>query len=424
MKIFIKSIIFLLSISISLNTYAVSNCEIEKSTPDFIINYLENNTKILKNIQLSLKGYPNYRETRAVEDFIKAKNETISIFNEIFNFTWYYSYFKYYVTFPISNEVPYPVRRDYELLKRNNESLIQYLKYLDKNMYTDIVLENPCNWIENCEFKNISSKDTVKFLIKNSDNILDLYRLNVIWEDKKYSWENLVLTEQDFKEKLNLYYNTEAINNCSKKEWWFFETIWNKIENIKFLNKDAIWAKQKWIDAWKLLMWETPNIEREIERSKLRQYLSNQWISTESQDILLQNLEKFNNEWFSENNNFIVNTIKQVESEIKKETENFKKYYIDEFLSEDEEVVWINDFRIRKSSAEKSLEIKEKISRLYETEKPFAAIWNNSDSLLRWKILETHINLSESIETLQKNCELAVKLCNRQWGWWSCWQCN
>lgn len=71
MKLIIKSIIFFITISITINTYAIWSCEIEKSTPDFIINYKENNIKILKNIQNTVKGYPNYRDIRAVEDFIK-----------------------------------------------------------------------------------------------------------------------------------------------------------------------------------------------------------------------------------------------------------------------------------------------------------------------------------------------------------------
>ncbi|MDR0771827.1 MAG: hypothetical protein LBF15_01920 [Candidatus Peribacteria bacterium] len=45
------------------------------------------------------------------------KNEGIRISNSVFSMDSYYSSFIYYAVFPISNEIPPEVKRDYRLLE-------------------------------------------------------------------------------------------------------------------------------------------------------------------------------------------------------------------------------------------------------------------------------------------------------------------
>lgn len=349
------------------------------------------------------------------KDLSKAKNETVSIFNQMFNYTWFYSYFRYYTVFPISNEVPYQVKRDYKILDNESKWIVEYIKKMDSNWTTDSIVKDACSWVEgNCDLKDMSSKKVLWELMKNNDKILDLYRLTVMWQWNKFN-DKLILVDNNFELDIWKYYWKESISACNSIKGWFFETITTAIQNIKLLNDQwADWI-QMWRDTWDMMLWKEPSREALAEKELLRNYLSAQWITLQNQEIMQNNLDKYNEQWISKNNNFISNTISQTFWKI----DNLFKYWKDAIISDffnnnPDENINTNEIRTVTENSIVSKDLKKRISELYNEELPFAAIWDISTENLRAKIIQTHMSLDDSINILEKTIKISQKVCNSQ----------
>ena len=408
---------FLVLISTPTYSYAAWVCPIKDQSAQALLDYIKDNRQVVKNITNGV--------IVDIND-IKQEDDTIStMFNEMFNFSWYYSYFHYFVTHPISNDVPYQVKRDYELLSRENDWLIEYLKKISSKWNTEVIWD-VCKWVikrkDLCEEKlnNKTSVEIVLILIQNNAKILDLYRLTIIWESQDFNSSQLILVDDNFITELNNNYWKNAVSVCNT-DGWFFEQITTKIEWIKLLNKQwADWVTD-WKKSWQLLIWNSPDEEAKIEKQEHKKYLSNQWVSTENQEIMNNNLDKYNSEWLSLNNNFLSNTISSTYKKIENELGKWKKEIVWDFFNKKENDVSINDLTDATDNSKISISIKERITAIYENEVPFAAIWDDTTENLRAKIIETHFSLDNSINTLEKTIEISKKVCNSQ-GWW--WNCN
>ena len=71
---------------------------------------------------------------------------------------------------------------------------------------------------------------------------------------------------QNFELEIERYYWKESISACNSSEGGFFDKITKAIEEIKLLNE--LWEKwiQEWKDAWWLLIWKDPSIEKILEK--------------------------------------------------------------------------------------------------------------------------------------------------------------
>ena len=418
--------IFIISIWIINNSYAVWWCAIKNDTADVLLDYQEYTKTIISNVTSDI--------TSANDNILTEINDTISVFNEIFNFTSYYSYFRYFAVYPISNEVPSEITRDYKTFKEEYKSLIAYLKQIDNSWSTHIKISNACNWVPSsviCDFNDKTAKEIVWALLENNDKITDLYRLTVIWEPIEYSWSDFILVnESTFLDNIEANYWQESVNTCNE-EWDLFEKVTKAIKNIKLLNKEAEdWIKE-WKEGWALLIWNKPEEERKIEKEELKEYLDEKWISAENQDILDDNLNKYNQGWISENNNFVSNSVNSVFSKVSKDLEKWKKWVADTFfeeqwyLSDPDSKVSTNDLTNVSSNSKISKDIQKNITTLFEKEIPHANVWDVETEKLRSKIIDTHFSLDNSINTLAKACKKSVKFCNRQDKWnWDCWKCD
>jgi len=434
-KILITTLLIL--IAIPSYTYATWACLIKDKSAEALLDFIKENRKVVKNVTKAVVKYKNSKDIVKEDkwfleskidwikkDYNQSKNEKISIFNEMFNFNWYFSYFKYYVTHPISNEVPYEVKRDYKLLEIEYEWLIWYIKKLDKWRSYDALVIDPCEWVKKkCDIElevNMKAKDVILRLIKNTSKILDLYRLTIIWDTSKFDSKWLFLVDNNFELEINKNYWIDAVSACNSSKWWFFDTISTAIQNVKILNK--LWKDwtKKWKDAWGLLIWKKTSIEKIKEKKMLRWYLSNLWISMGNQNIMLNNLERYNQEWFSLNNNFITNTINSTFSKVSWKLTNWKNAVVWDFFTKNKEVV-TDDISKVTNNSDISINIKEKISKMYNDELPYSAIWDVSTEKLRAKIIETHMSLDDSINTLDDTIEISRKVCNSQDQWeWIC----
>ncbi len=446
-----KTIITLILLSLYPSTFAAWACLIKDQTAPIIVDYIKNNRVIIKNITKDIVKNANKKDDEKIKEQEAAKtsfdkkvlniknkfkdawekltnewNEISSIFNDIFNFTGYHSYFKYYVNFPLFNEVPFQVKRDYAKLDKENKWLVEYIKKINQKWETNIIIENPCKGISKgmdaCKEKLKWKKtgDIIWKLIKNNDLILDLYRLTIIWETSDTTISDLLLVDNNFILDLNKYYGKKSVSACNEEKEWFFKQITDAIKDIKLLNKQSEdWIK-KWKDAYALLIWNKPDEAKKIEQSKLRKYLNDKWIPSDKQAILNKNLEAYNSEWFSLNNNFIENSYNSTLKKTKKDWELWKKQNIWDTIPK-----WtkqINTALIKNvtSNAKITQNIQSQITTLYVNEIPFAAAWDIHTESLRSKIINSHLNLQDSINVLEKTIEVSQKVCRSQWWWWKC----
>ena len=271
-------ITFLILISLPTYSYWAWACLIEDQTAEALLGYKKVNDLIIKNVNSAIAeykeedvdGYFNSKVQSVSDAISDRKNETISIFNQMFNLSWFFSYFDYYVTSPIFNELPSPVRRDYKFLKNENKKLENYIKIMDRWWKTHVIVENPCAWIaEACEWVGVESceenlngkkaKEIIWELLINNQRIIDLYQLAVIWKFDEFNEKRLILVHNNFTLEIYKHYSKEAVSVCSKEqEWGFFETISESITQITEYNK--YWKDwiQKWRDAWQVLIWNKP----------------------------------------------------------------------------------------------------------------------------------------------------------------------
>lgn len=439
-------ITFIIWIMLPNYSFAAWACLIKDKSAQVLLDYVKENRIVIKNLtkEISKKKTEKIEENNNIlwfqnniektwEKIKNSSNEIVTMFNDFFTFNSYYSYFTFYAIFPITNEVPYQVMRDYKILENEYNWLTLYTKKINKKWYENIIIEKPCEWVNNikelCESKlnNKTSWEILLELIKNNDQILDLYRNTVTSWDKIFENNKFILVWPNFVQEISTNYSTESINNCNSDEWWFFEQISNSIWKITTLNKQGKdWIK-KWQETWQLLIWNKPEQYSVIEKDLLLSYLSEQWVSHQNKEIMLNNLEKYNLEWLNINNNFILNTYNSTKKKITEELVILKEDIFWDFINKNNENdtentnrdTSINDIQNISDTSIITKNIKVRITKLYENELPFAAIWDNSVENLRSKIIKTHFELEESNKLLEKTIIKSKKICNSvdRWNW-------
>ncbi len=414
-RIIITLLIFL-SFNINLSFAEDWACNIWDSTAEVLSNYIKNNQTIIQNITNEISSSNVNQES---------SNKFTRLYNNIINWTWYKSYFNYYVVFPLTNDIPIEVQRDYNILDNEWKWLEKYLKTISKKWY-DIEINNEtlCDWVEqNCNILNWNAISIVWELIKNQSKIIDIYRRAVMWDLKKSDeiWDLLLVdnTNNVFVEEIiNNYW---LGNNCVKSENSFFAQIKNAVTEIWELNEE--W--KKWIEDWQeaiaLIRWEKDT--EELEKELLANELSRQWISWDRAKAILNNLEEFNNEWwFSIENNFITNTFEYFTDSITRQFSQFKTDIIDSFWDNfEKESIKITTVIDDKDTSEINQIISESVATLYNTELQFAWLSNQESILIRADVLEMHTNLNKSIKILKELIPVAEKVCDKQDKWnWAC----
>ena len=424
-------ITFLILISLPTYLYAEWSCLIKDGPAQVLLDYKEVNNIIMQNVTKAIAADPVENRTSKLKD---RAAETVTIFNQMFNFIWFYSYFDYYVTSPIFNEIPIPIKRDYKYLKDSSKPILSYLKRMDRWTKTQVIVENPCEWIDasiltSCEnrLNGMKSKEIIWELLNNNQRIIDLFQLTVVWRFNEFNTRRLILVDNNFTLEIYKHYSKEAVKECSaEEEWGFYERVTESIEEIKIYNKEWENWIQMWKDAWQLLIWNKPTQEDAIEKRELKKYLDEQWISTDNQAIMVSNLEKYNQEWISLNNNFLSNTFISTQAKIYNELKEWREEVIWDFFTkkhEGTEKEFVNYKEVIDSGNNSIVtkRLQDEIINIYEKEIPFATVWDIDTEVLRAKIIETHFSLDYGIRTLEKAEILSQKICEKQDRWeWKC----
>lgn len=409
---------FFILLSIPINTFAW--CLIQWWPADVLLELVKNNQIVMANIAWAEPLASWWNSTISSKSFItKFQWNMEGVFNDLFSFRTYDSYVQYFAIFPMLNEIPVEVERDYVLLNSEITRQIEFLKKIAKQWKMDYIVENPCEWIDGiCEFKKwVTVRVAIWELLKNTDDIIDLYRWTVVWEQHNSKIWDYSLTTNNFKLEIEKHYSQWAYNLCSQEDW-FKATVDEAIISIKWLVTSAEDGIKEWREAWAMLFDSTPSEEAELEKKLLKEYLSDIWLDNDEWAIIIANLEKYNLEWLSVNNNFVTNTFKLIENNIADEVESFKTEVLWDFTEEED--MSLDEIKYRSNNAKSTKEIQERIIRMYETELPFAAIWDINTEELRANIIETHSSLDIWIRILNRWIPKSQKICNSQWWGWIC----
>ncbi|MDD3144538.1 MAG: hypothetical protein PHV23_00340 [Candidatus Gracilibacteria bacterium] len=423
-------ITFFVFITIINNTYA-AGCVIKDKSSPALLEYIENNRKIIKTIssQLSEDTTKESLSKNIDDEYNKTKSSGLKIYNQIFNFDSYYSYFSYFATFPISNEVPKEVKRDYKLIESEGKGIKYYLDQIVKNGKSELVIKNICKDITvNCDFtEEMTAAEIIGKLTANNEAIMDLFRNAVIGEIYKNPTK-LTLINNNFEAEIQTNYGIVAYSKCSEEKGGFFDTISTKIQEIGELNKEGKDGIQKWKDAIDLMLGNDTTNEKysDTEKRVLKNELSKQGISGDSQSNMLNSLEKYNSEGLSKDNNFIKNTFNNTRVKLEKKLRAFKNEVIGDFFKKKtgDSISIESTISAQKNSTDTN-KIKEDIDKQYLELLNLSADSETNTANLRSRILNVHFDLSNSINTLEGICPNSVNVCKQQdSGKGDCGKCN
>lgn len=327
-------------------------------------------------------------------------------------FTDYFGSFDYYISTPLFNSVPSQVKRDHDLIMKENKQLSELLKVSGQRSTLGVNVGEICGAIANCNIDNSSAEIALTQLIKNNQEILRLYRALITDDAFTTSDTAYILVESSFKNEMSDHYNAATLNACSQCKWEFWDTL-ESITDMSARFKDIGNSTQVWQDTWNLL-WsgeDTPAY-RSLEKELLSDYLEWEWVSTQQADIMLGNLERAN-AWGLSSSNPLVNSMKGLEETANSFEESIQKWF-DELFGERETVPYIELSRI-KSEVQTSESISQNIATLYENEVPFAVVQDTSTQTLQARIIQMHFSLVRTANLLEKKIPDAEKICNKQW---------
>ncbi len=434
-------------------------CKIKDGAPEVILEYISNNNKIIQNISKNLWKNKNHWNIsiptnvsvwQSYQNIINQNNEVwymninnsvsswigLRIYNSLFNWSETASWFKYFLS-NIDWDVPYPIKRDLELIGRQNQKLNYFLSRVIKNWYSfnDINSKKACEWIEDnwkCEkliWNDI--EEAIKNLIDNNNTINLIIRKelwfmwfnSVVWSS---SYNELFAIPETFKSEIQLNYNKETYRSCANCKSWSIQRIKKSIEKISL--SDRAWKDwiNEWENAWNLLLWinnyDDKEKQRRIERNLLNRELARQWVSFNSWEAVLNDLENFkwNSFWFSAWNNPITNSFMNFIDEIK---EPFTSRTVNSFtetlanIKENASNIDVFTFSEIIHSKENLWNDKKTFNKIQEVVKKNQAIiarQNKNTDKLQSKIIQLHINLNETINTLEDIIPKTEKICNDQ----------
>ena len=420
LKIFLLIIALLFSYNNAFWSSCSSSCSIKDSTAEILSNYFDNNKKILGNISPLLKKWKK-------QPWYNIQKKIDRIYNFFTN--WYddsYTAWEYFLS-QIQFEIPQPIQRDLRLLKAEWENLNAYLKKILEWNYEDTITWDICDWVKYCNFwKGEKELSTVIWkLVWNNAEIIQLYQNSIAWKISvaNYIDNKLILVPDNFKSEMNNFYNQYSIYECSKCEWAFADRItksWDKfILNTKHWND---WIA-KWKEAWNMLLNSHSNTAeiQQKERELLSQELSRQWISGSNSAAMLQNLDDYNNNWYTISNNPIWNTFKTFINSV--DSAWARKVLSDFWQTINKIYKWVTDtssvsireFSNIKEDFETTDEVMNDIDLLYQKQIPFISAHNLNAKKLRAKIIKMHTELVFWINVLDKSIPEAIKVCNDQW---------
>lgn len=435
-KKIIAIILFFSLLPLSVNAeWETGPCLIENWPPDVVRDYIKNIRIIIGNVSKDLSW--GGKSGSFKKEFNRWTNRIMAIFNLSTSWWWYFSYFDFYITEPLVDDIPYEVMRDYDMIKNESKYIERHLRKIANQWYYDSEIKDLCKWIEwICNFSSNKASDIISELYTNNEKILEYYRLSILDNKARFSGE-LNLVPNNFKSEFNKYYNWSTWVSCSGNDGdggfiWFFKKAWDQIKNImnwQEMTKEWINEWQEW---WNMLLWLDTQDQsyRELEEELLWQELRRQWLSIDSSEKVLGNLRKYNTCIDSDGATFakciwenISNRLNPFnESDIK--DFNDALWAIEDWFDESMSfftwenntstsltIKWVSDTIWKNKTTD---EIASYLRSTYESQESYIADPELNTQQLIWRLIKMHIDLVKTIEILDGTIEVSEEVCDRQ----------
>lgn len=423
-KLFLKFLLISLTIFSTNIAFWDCNswCQIKDWPAEVLNNYLKNLRKLSNNFNTQISKL----ETTSwlTRDISKTRKNIQLSFNKIIEWDGYYSLFDFFVLYWTKNEYVVEIWRDYNLLEKENIALKKYLDRVIKRWYDEqkIDLVKLCSGVENCSFNSDIAFEVMAEIIKNHENVMDYYRLSIVWKRSDFS-KDIIFAWANFKDEFATYYNEYTTSHCSQCEWATFDRIEKQIDIISNWQQSTKDWMKSWQDAIAMLDWTLDDRQYERqERKLLEAELRVNWTSLNASNNVLNNLAKYNeNWWFSLDNNFITNTFDSIKNSVKSQIDSFTDTILEKFKNSSRKEIPTQEFSKSDYNLKTTSQIEEGIAQMYNNELPYANLQDNTTESLQSRIIELHYNLSQSIKNLDWTVKTSQKVCNDQWRWlWKC----
>lgn len=418
---------FLLMFALSNISFARSNCSI-KSTSKSINDYISAEKKILSNITKDL-DQSAANKTNVSSNLWKTKAKFTQTYNNIINWWDYFSYFKYSITFPATQEIPYEVTRDHKIIFAEKEALEKFLQKIISNWTEKSIVKYPCDWVNanlKCNFtENMAASEVIAWLVKNNDMIATYFRDQIIWENFESKDSVFLLDKTTFEKD----YNKSTASSCSA-DWWLWDRFTKELNNITEWQSFAgkwIW---EWKDALTMLKcnnwWECSEKDKikyvKNEKNATKNELSNQWISSNISSNMLKNLDNFNSKcsekwlissiscWATMAFDNTVSSMSDAKNDLRTTiwwlTKNFSFW-------KNKPVSYTNVIKQNQKDWTKN-DLKWQMDYLYNQWLSSLRTVATPNDSVEYKLIEMHLSVSRAIKTLDDTIEKSRQVCNKQ----------
>ncbi len=390
------------------------NCRIADGPSPLLKQYMETSEKIAGK---ALEAMNHYESEHSSTWSWSTSSETlhkrvVRSLNGILSFKEYFGSFDFWISLGITNETPRQVKRDHKKLSRFSTKLTETLKTSAKRWSSRAKIENICEGIENCHLPSPTTAGTViTTLIKNNQLIIQLFQASVLEKPALEPTEPLQFTAHGFITEIKSYYNKDTLADCSKCEDETFADISEKIQNISFKNAQYKEWVAKWKAAWAMLRGgkSDPNYQ-ERERQLLAEYLEGQWLNTEQKNIILWNLDRYNETGLSSSDP-LRNSANYAQAKIEQEARTFAQTLKEKFGSS-EKVPVVELTRVN-TEIKTTENIAQEIHTLFDNQQPYAYTQDTVSMQLQGRLLRMHFSLVRSINMLWKSAKNATKACQK-----------
>ena len=421
--------IFLLTLLIPSQVWAdecSQSCKIADAPAPALTEYLTNLSVIKSNIleALSEAESDTQSELNATEstqvgsEVSRARDRTqqlLASFSSFLSFGDYFWNFDFKIALPITNEVPKEVTRDHRKIESETERFIQILERSVKRGTSEVVVEDICLWVSNCNIDASKAEDALTDIINNNRKITRLYETSILDKAHLAKDRDFILVSNDFESQIESHYNKDTLGACSKCDGNTWSDLSDKIKNISFKNADYKEGIQKWKDAWALLRWGKASGEQEAQQARLlNDYLGEQWISGSQADVVLDNLGRYGSGGLSSSNP-LFDSKNYAQAAVENEIDTFAQTLSERFAGEEKvPIVAITEVNTEIKATE---DLKAEIKAMFEDQLPFAQWQDVASQELQLRILRMHFSLVRSINMLQKNKKSTERICEKQWQW-------
>ena len=424
-------------------------CSVKSETRPEIDIYIENNRAVVQNLTRIVRA--EWKTWEPEPDLDNFRQYLVGSINQWADWQRMGDLFEFFVTSAFESSVPEPIYRDHQKLTNEWDRIEKLLNMVSDQWYNDLEIsaERVCDWIQwNCGTATnpLSGKlsDILWRVYKNNQNITNLFRTVSIGEEQKFEFTNdLFLIPivwagspgQYFAETIERYYWANAVAECNVCNGWWFAQISESIANITNTLQWQSSGYDNWKNGWNLLIWNAePERKRANERELLEQELSRQGLKTKNADIILENLDRYNNvtdensrTWgFTWWNNYISNTYNSFINDTENDLDTFSSNFdaqLNEIAEEQPDLnlsnqaIPIEELSLAQEKINVSKQISTDIAKMYRLQLEHAQKDDSFGTQLRWRIIDTHLEISESIRILNQTIPISEEVCNSQWEW-------